>query len=176
MDVSFALASSFVALIVFVGLLVWAGVGDVRAFRIPNQLNLIIAGTFLVLCVPMGMGWGNILGHLKVGLITIVITMAMFLGGLFGGGDAKMTGAVALWLGPAAIYPFIVYAAFAGGVLCLVLIVGRMIAKRYGLPKSPKWARRNLRRRAGAPYGVALAAGAILAAPMAVWFPSTIFS
>jgi prepilin peptidase CpaA len=174
MDITLPLVSSFIGLLVFVGLMIWAGVGDVRTFMITNKLNLVIAASFLVFCIPMGLGWVDIWSHLKVGAITIVITLTMFLIGIFGGGDAKLTGAIALWLGPTAMLPFLTYTVFAGGALSIVLIIGRQFAKHYGLPKSPKWARRNLRRKAGAPYGVALGIGAILAAPAALWFPSTI--
>jgi prepilin peptidase CpaA len=166
---------SLVGLLVFAGLMVWAAIGDVRSFTITNKLNLVIAGSFLVLALPMGMAWPQILDHVKVGLITIVITIMMFLIGIYGGGDAKMTGAVALWLGPSAMFPFIFYTALAGGVLVIILIISRTIAKKYGLPKSPKWARRMLRKRSAVPYGVALGAGALIAVPQTLWFPASIF-
>jgi prepilin peptidase CpaA len=161
-------------LLVFGGLMVWAAIGDVRSFTITNKLNLGIAAAFLLLAIPMGMGWPEIFGHLKVGLITIVITISMFLIGIFGGGDAKMTGAVALWLGPTAMFPFIFYTAISGGILVLVLIISRQAAKKLGLPRSPKWARRLLRKRSGVPYGVALGIGALVAVPQAVWFPGNL--
>lgn len=166
---------SVVGLLVFGALMVWAAIGDVRSFMITNKLNLTIAAAFLVLAIPMGLGWGDLFDHLKVGLITIVITISMFLIGIYGGGDAKMTGAVALWLGPAPMVPFIFYTALSGGVLVLALIIARKSAKRFGLPRSPKWARRMLRKQSAVPYGVALGIGALFAAPHAGWFPSSIF-
>jgi prepilin peptidase CpaA len=166
---------SLCGLLVFAGLMVWAAVGDVRSFKITNRLNLAIAATFIILAIPMGMAWPVIIEHLKVGVITIVITLAMFFVGIYGGGDAKMTGAVALWLGPAAMYPFIFYTALSGGVLVLVLIIARRLAKNYGLPRSPRWARRMLRKHSAVPYGVALGLGALMAVPQAAWFPAHIF-
>jgi prepilin peptidase CpaA len=166
---------SLFGLLVFGGFMVWAAVGDVRSFTITNKLNAAIATAFLLFAIPMGMAWPEIVEHLKVGLITIAITLSMFFVGIYGGGDAKMTGAVALWLGPAAMIPFIYYTALSGGVLVVILIVARRIAKNYGLPKSPKWARRMLRKRSAVPYGVALGVGALIAAPQAVWFPAHMF-
>ena len=171
MDVSPTLLMSLFGLVVFVALMIWAAVGDVRTFTITNKLNLLIAASFIILAVPMGLGWSAILDHVKIGLIASVIAMAMFYIGIYGGGDFKMTGAVALWLGSAPIVPFVFYTALAGGALGVTLIVGRALARRYGLPKSPKWARRMLRKRSAVPYGVALGIGALLAAPDAIWFP-----
>jgi len=166
---TFAAAAGLVA---FSGAMIWAGIGDVRTFLITNKLNTLIAAGFLVFALPMGLGVNELAAHVGVGLVTTIIAMGMFLIGVYGGGDAKLTGAAALWLGPAAMMPFILYTSIAGGVLVLFLILGRRLAKRFGLPKSPRWARRLLRKSAAVPYGVALGIGAILATPYTVWFPS----
>jgi prepilin peptidase CpaA len=170
-DWSFQFVAACVALSVFAGLLVTAAVGDVRRFIISNRLNLAIGAAFLALALPMGLGLGAFAAHLGVGVAAFLVCMTAFAFGVFGGGDAKLASAVALWLGPAGIAPFLVYTALSGGVLAIVLIMGRQIARRFGLPRGPRWIRRILRRRAGVPYGVALCAGALMAVPAAVWFP-----
>lgn len=175
MDMSPTLIMKAIGLAIFAGLMIWAAVGDVRSFTITNKLNLVIAGLFLVLAVPMGLGWNVILDHVKVGLIAAIIALAMFYMGIFGGGDAKMVGAIIVWLGSPPIIPFIFYTALAGGLLGLTLLVGRRLAKKFGLPKSPKWARRMLRKHSAVPYGVALGFGALIAAPQAAWFPRDLF-
>jgi prepilin peptidase CpaA len=166
---------SIVGLLIFALLMAWAAIGDIRSFTITDKLNLTIVVLFLVLAVPMGLGSSAIFDHIKIGLIASVIAIAMFYIGIFGGGDAKMTGAIALWLGSAPIVPFIFYTALAGGGLGVTLIIARRLARKFGLPKSPKWARRILRKRSAVPYGVALGVGALLAAPQALWFPSSLF-
>jgi prepilin peptidase CpaA len=171
MNMSPTLMMGLVGLLCFSGFMIWAAIGDVRSFRITNKLNLLIAGSFLVLAVPMGLAWPAIFDHLKVGFIACAIAMAMFYIGIFGGGDAKMTGAIALWLGGSPMMPFIFYTALVGGLLAVTLIIGRKLANRFGLPKSPKWARRILRKRSAVPYGVALGIGALIAVPNATWFP-----
>jgi prepilin peptidase CpaA len=158
-------------LLVFAAAMAWAAIGDVRSFRITNKLNLAIAAAFLLFCIPMGMGWVDIMSHVKVAAITLTITLSMFYIGVFGGGDAKMAGAVALWLGPAPMIPFVYFTAISGGVLVLILLVSRRLARHFGLPSSPKWARRILRKHSAVPYGVALGIGALIAVPKAVWFP-----
>jgi prepilin peptidase CpaA len=175
MDLPLPTLISILALLVFGGLMVWAAIGDVRSFTITNKLNIAIAVAFLLFAMPMGMAGADIFNHLKIALVTIAITISMFYVGIYGGGDAKMTGAIALWMGPGAMIPFIFYTAVSGGALVLVLIAGRQIAKKLGLPKSPKWARRILRKRSAVPYGVALGIGALIAVPKATWFPTGIF-
>ena len=169
MDNTFTLLTSLLGLVVFASLMIWAAIGDVRTFTITNKLNLTIAALFLILALPMGLAWSAIFDHLSV------IAIAMFYIGIYGGGDAKMTGAIALWLGAAPMLSFIFFTALAGGVLGLSLIIGRHMARKYGLPKSPKWARRLLRKRSAVPYGVALGIGALIAAPQAAWFPRALF-
>jgi prepilin peptidase CpaA len=175
MDVTPTHLIGLLGLLVFAGLMLWAAIWDVQTFTITNKLNLVIAASFLVLAVPMGLGWPVILDHIKVAVIASIVAMIMFYIGIYGGGDFKMTGAIALWLGSAPMVPFILYTAIAGGALGLSLIIGRKLAKTYGLPKSPKWARQLLRKRSAVPYGVALGVGALLAAPGAVWFPHNAF-
>jgi prepilin peptidase CpaA len=173
MDLSPTTAMNLICLLIFASLMVWAAIGDVRSFTITNKLNFLIAALFIGLALPMGLPWDAIFDHLKIGLIATGIALAMFYLGVFGGGDAKMTGAIALWLGSAPMIPFIFYTALAGGALGVTLLVSRRLAKKFGLPTSPKWARRMLRKRSAVPYGVALGLGALLAAPQASWFPST---
>jgi prepilin peptidase CpaA len=163
-------------LLTFGGLLLWAGIGDIRTFTIPNQLNLTLAAAFILLAWPMGLEWGTVWDHIKISVIACLVAALLFYIGIFGGGDAKMTGAIALWLGSAPLVPFIFYTALAGGILGLTLLIGRRLAKAYGLPRSPKWARRMLRQQSAVPYGVALGIGAIVAVPYAEWFPLALLS
>jgi prepilin peptidase CpaA len=160
-----------VALCVFAGAMIWAAIGDVRSFIITNKLNLAIAGLFLVLALPAGLSLTNFGWHIGVGVLAFVVSIGLFAIGVYGGGDAKLTGAAALWLGPTAMMPFLLYTALSGGLLVVVLMIGRALAKRFGLPRGPKWARRMLRKQSAVPYGVALCVGALLAVPNAAWFP-----
>jgi prepilin peptidase CpaA len=154
----------------------WAGavaLGDIQFFRIRDRLNLAGAAGFLVLALPMGMSLFGFGAHVATGLVVAALAMGAFAIGWFGGGDAKMIAAASLWLGPIALGPFVVVTALAGGLLALVLLVSRKVARHTGLPRGPRWLRQILRRGSGVPYGVALAVGLLCAAPYAAWYPKT---
>ena len=74
---------------------------------------------------------------------------------LLGGGDVKLIAAAALWLGAAALGPFLLATALAGGALAVGFLLARH-ARREGLA-------------AGLPYGIAIAAGGILVSAGAAW-------
>ncbi|MEL6567521.1 MAG: prepilin peptidase [Pseudomonadota bacterium] len=142
-------------------LCIFAALHDVATLKIPNWVNASIAGLGISALAVSGlplvdMGW-----HLLIGLIAFAISFALFSFGVFGGGDAKMIPAVALWMGPVAIVPFLVWTAFIGGGIALV-----GLAARYApLPQTtPSWVTNTLSRGEGVPYGVAIAGGALLAA------------
>jgi prepilin peptidase CpaA len=157
------------ALLVFCGLLLAAAVGDVRTFRIPNALNLAIAASFFLLAVPLGLSAEQIMLHTAWFVAISIVCLVGFYFGLFGGGDAKMIGAVGAWMGPAGLAPFLVMMAISGGLLALILMGSRRLARKAGLPPGPRWLRQILRRKAGVPYGVAISAGALLALPSLPW-------
>lgn len=157
------------AVLFYVGFLIAAMVGDVRKFRITNRLNISFAACFFVFAILLGMEWKLILGHAAIGAIAFAVCFAIFFAGLIGGGDVKLVAATALWLGGAPMYNYVMLSAVLGGLVGIVLIAARFIARRIGLPKKPRWLRGILRRKSHMPYGVALGLGGILAMPHADW-------
>ena len=86
--------------------------------------------------------------------------MALFSAGLFGGGDAKLLAAASLWVGYEALPAYIEMTAICGGILALALLAFR----RIELPepvRQHQWIARLHDRKAGMPYGIALAAAAL---------------
>ncbi len=160
---------AFAAIIAFCGFLIAAMVGDVRKFRITNKLNIAFSATFFVFALLLGMEWKLILGHAAIGAIAFAVCFVLFFFGLIGGGDVKLVGATALWLGGGPMYNYIMLSAVLGGLVGVLLIAARWAARKLGLPKKPRWLRGILRRRSHMPYGVALGLGGILAMPMADW-------
>ena len=109
------------------------------------------------------------------GLVVLTITFACFAFGWIGGGDAKLAAATALWLGFDHLLVYLVYAAFAGCALAMVLLSFR----RWPLPAAlitQQWAQRLHDSKSGMPYGVALAIGALLIYPDTVWMKAVDFS
>jgi prepilin peptidase CpaA len=89
---------------------------------------------------------------------------ALFAFGYIGGGDAKLFAAVALWLGFATLLEYILYTALIGGGVALALLSLRSMP----MPASfvgQGWAMRLHDSKSGIPYGVALAAAALIVLP-----------
>jgi prepilin peptidase CpaA len=126
-------------------------VTDGRSRRIPNPLPLALALVGLVR-IAIGLGSGAGAG---AAALDLVAAAAVFLAGgaafrfrMLGGGDVKLFAAAALWLGAAALGPFVLATALAGGALALGFLLARHL-RPDGLA-------------AGLPYGIAIAAGGIL--------------
>jgi|GEM_PF-1917260 len=147
--------------IAFFCLCIQAGVKDTMTFTIPNWMNL----TFLLLFIPAAfaaqIGWGVAGSHLLAGLVALVIAYFLHGFGLFGGGDAKMIPGVILWIGPAGSISFLFGMALAGGVLGLIILLAR---RAVPADIAPVFAKKILTAENGIPYGVAIAAGAFVAA------------
>jgi prepilin peptidase CpaA len=92
----------------------------------------------------------------------------MFAMGWIGGGDAKLASATALWLGFDQLLPYFIWASLFGGVLTFLIIRFRLMPLPHFLADA-EWARRLHRMDAGVPYGIALAASALLVYPETSW-------
>jgi prepilin peptidase CpaA len=144
-----------------VALFAAAAVTDGRVRRIPNPLPLGLALLGLArIAAGLAAGAGVVAAALD-----LAAAAAVFLAGAFafrfrllGGGDVKLLAAGALWLGAAALGPFLLATALAGGALALALLVVRLLRR----PDADGIA-------ASLPYGIAIAAGGILVSAGAAW-------
>ena len=154
---------------VFLFLMVIAAIKDVTGFTIPNWISGAIACLFPLAALALGLGWSAFAMHLAVGLAALLTGMALYAPGWIGGGDAKLFAAAALWFGWPDTAAFFLYSVLAGGVLALGLAGLRRLAP--AMVFTAQWAKSPLFRIGGpAPYGAALAAGALMAAPKAAIF------
>ncbi|MEK7661138.1 MAG: prepilin peptidase [Pseudomonadota bacterium] len=158
------------AIVTYSGFLIIAAIGDAKSFTITNRLNVAFAISFLVFALPLGLTFKDIGIHILAATIAFGVGFLLFAAGLFGGGDAKLMAATAIWLGPAPMLSYGVNTALAGGLLAIVLIAARFLAAKIGLPKKPKWLRRLMRKTNHVPYGIALCVGGLFALPRATWF------
>jgi len=144
----------------FLALCIFAALHDVNRLTIPNWLNLTIAGLFVPAALGSGIPLEILGGHLLAGALAFLIALGLFAFRIFGGGDAKMIPAVVLWMGPAAAFPFAYWMAIVGGACAIVLLIGKR-----SVPASivPGFMRAPFEPKAGVPYGVAIAGGAIIA-------------
>lgn len=154
-------------------LLVWGAVSDVRTSRIPNRL--VLAGLLLAPAAALAYGGlGGLGAALAAAAVAFAIGFSGFAVGAIGGGDAKFLMVGAAMVGLPQLVPYLLAAASFGGVLA----VGTILWHRRGLEATVMTAdlaknmatlgRKGYRGRLGdegrmaVPYGVAIAAGALL--------------
>ena len=154
---------SFLIIAVFAGLMLAAAWSDMTSMTIPNWVSLALVGGFLVFVPFVWQGWGVFGTHLLVGLTFFVAGVVMFALGWMGGGDAKLLAATALWFVWGDVWMYLVYTAFAGGVLALFLMVGRQYLPAKVL--TTDWMHRLFKDEKRMPYGLALAFGALMTLP-----------
>lgn len=141
-----------------VALLAAAAVEDMIRLKISNwtQLAVLLAAIVaMVLAGPQLALWQNLL----VLVAMLAIGTMLFSAELAGGGDIKLLAVTGLWFPLRGALWLLLAVLLAGGVLAILIIVLRLFGWSEG-------ARRRfviLRRKGGIPYGVAIAAGAVLA-------------
>ena len=155
---------SLIALAVFAGLLVYAACSDIASLTIPNWLSLAMALAFAPLALTIGMPLDQIGVHYGFGVGMLAVGFFLFQANVFGGGDAKLVAAAAVWTGFSAFPSFILGTALAGGLLALALMSARKWAPF--LAGAPAFVNRLLTPESGVPYGVAIMAGGLMALPV----------
>jgi prepilin peptidase CpaA len=152
-------------------LVVVAAAHDFLTLRIPNWLNLVIALAFFPLTMMRGMPGEAMLWHCLTGVVILSVGFGLFSRGFIGGGDAKLLAAAGLWFGWPDAGPFLVLTTLAGGVLAIAYKIGFMFKVEQEV-RDIGWAKRWLNVNPDLPYGIAIAAGAILYFPSTWWWLS----
>lgn len=156
-------------LIIFPAAMAYAAASDLVSMTIPNWLCLTLVAAFGLCAASAGFGWSAAGWHLAAGGVVFVICFGLFAAGWIGGGDAKLAAATALWLGFEQLLPYLVVASLVGGVLTIVLVKLRE-APLPGMARGWAWAQRLHGVEKGIPYGLALAAAALVTLPnTAIW-------
>lgn len=155
-------------LAVFPGLLVFAAVFDLLTMTIPNPVPAGLALAFVALALASGMSIEAVAVHLGIGLAVLVLGFCLFSFGYIGGGDAKLLAATALWFGWLELLPFVITTTLCGGLLAVGLLSARGWPLPAGLARLP-WLARLHDPSEGAPYGIAIAAGALIVYPDTHW-------
>jgi prepilin peptidase CpaA len=160
-----------IRLLLFPAMMAFAAATDLFTMKISNCVPLTMACGFCALAALDGMPIVDVASHLAAGSLVLVVCFAFFSQGWIGGGDAKLAAATALWLGWAQLYEYLLYASLFGGALTLLLLEFR---KRLLPPTlaSRAWLARLHESNGGVPYGIALAAAALLVYPSTVWMTS----
>ncbi len=162
------------ALLLFPATMAFAASSDLLTMTISNQITLILLGGFFLLAFATGMDQSQILSHIGAASVVLVVTFIFFARGWIGGGDAKLAAVTALWFGFDQLLNYALYASLLGGVLTLAMIRFRLLP----LPRilaGQEWLRRLHQLDAGVPYGIALAAAALLIYPDTSWMKAAGF-
>jgi prepilin peptidase CpaA len=157
-----------VRLTLFPAMMAFAASSDLLTMTIANRVSLVLIAGFGLLVVLCGVSGADVLSHVGAAVAVLVVAFACFACGWIGGGDAKLAAATALWLGFGNLFNYLVYASLLGGALTLLIVQFRTMP----LPRvlaGREWAERLHRQGAGVPYGVALAAAALLVYPQTEW-------
>jgi prepilin peptidase CpaA len=163
-----AMLADAVRLVLFPAIMAFAASADLFTMTISNRIPVILAAGFLVLAALDGLPPADIGNHLAAGLVVLAACFAFFARGWIGGGDAKLAAATALWFGWTDLYAYLLYASLLGGALTLLLLEFR----RRTLPPAlagQAWVARLHEPNGGVPYGIALAAAALLTYPSTPW-------
>jgi prepilin peptidase CpaA len=163
-----------VRLLLFPAMMAFAASTDLFTMTISNRVPLILAAGFCVLAAIDGMPLVAVGNHLAAGLVVLVICFAFFARGWIGGGDAKLAAATALWLGWAELYEYLLFASLFGGVLTFLLLEFRRRMLPPALANQP-WVARLHEPNGGVPYGIALAAAALVVYPSTAWMKAAGF-
>jgi prepilin peptidase CpaA len=158
-----------IVLLLLPGSLAFAAAMDLLTMTIPNRIALVLIAAFVPAAMLAGLGLPAIGAHLATGFGVLLLGMVFFFCGWCGGGDAKLLAAIALWLGFDNLVQYLLYTAVTGGMLATALSLLRSVPLP-GMLLAEAWAVRLHRRDAGIPYGIALAAGALLVYPHTSWF------
>lgn len=141
---------------------------DFNGMTIPNLYSGLIIISFIsaFLAVqffsPESQYFSSWISHLLSMLIVFAITYALFAAKMFGGGDAKMCSAYALWVGLNGLAPFLFFMGVVGGILGLVTL---FLAKNKMVenPAKGSWLAKAQNGDKEVPYGIAIALGAFFA-------------
>ena len=160
-----------IRLLLFPALMAFAACSDLLTMTISNRISLALAGGFLLLALATGMSLGAVGMHLAAAAVVLAVAFICFAQGWIGGGDAKLAAATALWFGFDYLLNYLIYASLFGGVLTLLLIQFRLLPLPVVLARQ-KWILRLHEKGAGVPYGIALAAAALVVYPSTGWMAS----
>jgi len=149
---------------VFCAGLAWAAWRDFAAYRISNSGLTVFLALYVLFAPFLGAGWAELAVDALAAFGLFAAGMLIFAAGWIGGGDVKFATIAALWLGAEQIPAFLVLTSWGGALLALTFLV-----LRYARPASPAGERTTLMR-SHVPYGIAISAGALLAATQTAWF------
>jgi prepilin peptidase CpaA len=155
-------------LILFPALMAFAASSDLLTMTISNGVSLLLVAGFFSVAGMSGMVSLEIGYHLAAGCVVLLVAFGFFARGWIGGGDAKLAASTALWLGFDHLLEYLLCASLFGGALTLLVLQFRSLPLP-GRLVSQRWLERLHQKNGGVPYGIALAAAALVVYPQTQW-------
>lgn len=157
-------AALFVLLAAMPALVIAGGLHDLTTMKIPNWISGALILAFFPAALAVELPLSEMAIHLGVALVALFVGAGMFALRWIGGGDAKLMASACLWLGLAGSGMFLLWTGLVGGLFCLMLIFARSHLRPY-VGNGPGWVVHLMEPKGDIPYGVAIAAGALMAWP-----------
>jgi prepilin peptidase CpaA len=164
-----SMASLF--LMVFPVAMAFAATNDLFTMKIPNRIPLALVGGFIAVALLARVPIDVFATHLAIGFAVLAATFSLFALNLLGGGDAKLIAAGAVWIGPEHMVDYLLFITVFGGALSLLILGYRRWVPAAALAL-PVWAQRLHTDKGPIPYGIAVAAGALVVFPKTELFLS----
>jgi prepilin peptidase CpaA len=158
------MVQEFLVLVLVPAVLIAAAGWDLASFTIPNFLQAVLLAGFAIFAFSTGMPLAALGWHLLAAGVGLSIGFALFAFGFVGGGDAKLFACVALWFGFPDLVSYALIASVCGGILTVAMLGFRQLPVPARLARQA-WLMRLHDKKAGIPYGVALASGAFAVLP-----------
>ncbi|RZJ03982.1 MAG: pilus assembly protein CpaA [Brevundimonas sp.] len=155
---------SLLLLGVMPALVITAGLKDLTSMKIPNWISGLLVIGFFPAAFAVGLDLTTVGTNVAIAVAALLVGAGMFALRWIGGGDAKLMAAACLWLGLSGSGMFLLWTGVMGGVFCLALLFARFHSRPY-LLGAPSWIVQLMEPRGDIPYGVAIAAGALMAYP-----------
>ena len=158
---------AFVFEATFVVLIICAAISDYQRMKIPNWISGALIALFVAYAWRLPT-WPVVGWHFAVGGAVFVAAILAYAVNVFGAGDVKLLGAVALWAGPELLAEFLVVTSVLGGAFSLMILAARQAVRSYPAIADRPGAIWNITRwgRDGkCPYGIPIAAAALLSVP-----------
>jgi len=156
----------FIGLIItaiFVICMMTTVIKDATTMTIPNWISLVMLGGFILITPFAWESWSVFGEHLLVGFGMFVLGFIMFALGWLGGGDAKLMAATSFWWSAADLSQYILATTVTGAILGIFLLLARTSIPAGLVPIN--WLNRMISEEKRMPYGLALAAGALIVLP-----------
>jgi len=153
---------------IFIACMMTAVIKDATTMTIPNWVSLVMLGGFFLVTPFVWESWSVFGEHLMVGTGMFLLGFIMFALGWLGGGDAKLMAATSFWWSTMDLSHYILMTTITGAALAIFLLLARTSIPAGIVPIN--WLNRLISEEKRMPYGLALAAGALIVLPESAIF------